>query len=220
MKRALVLCVLLLASSTAWAGPIFRWVDARGDLHLTDELTEVPEPYQSMYRARLREREEAEKRAREAAAQASTGAAPATPSVRPSMPPASGADDPGARPVSPAGGDARRTAGGDVTSGAMDAPPSPSEQEAARRSQWKELVGRWRLQLATSTDDLVRIDERLGSLQANAILAQTPEVQGEIADLQAERRQALSRVDAARRMLVVELPAKARRELVPPAWLQ
>ena len=38
--------------------PIFRWVDKKGDMHITDRLGDVPEPYRSLYAAKIRELEE------------------------------------------------------------------------------------------------------------------------------------------------------------------
>ena len=71
-RRALFLGVVLglfaaglpLAAQTM----IFKWIDRKGTLHLTDRLADVPEPYYSMYRARLREIEEQKTKAGQAGA--------------------------------------------------------------------------------------------------------------------------------------------------------
>ena len=40
---------------------LFYWVDKQGTVHATQNLDEVPEPYNAMYRARLKELEEEKK---------------------------------------------------------------------------------------------------------------------------------------------------------------
>ena len=45
MKKALFLLLLLLFVSSGYAGTIYRWVDGKGVLHLTDDYTLVPPQY-------------------------------------------------------------------------------------------------------------------------------------------------------------------------------
>ena len=52
------------------------------------------------------------------------------------------------------------------------------------------------------------------------MLRTTPKVQAEIKRYQAQVEQARGRVDKARKMLLEELPAKARKEGVSPKWLE
>src|SRR5262245_16388987 len=52
-----VAVVVAQGSMAAAGGYVFRWGDERGQLHLTDELGQVPEPYYSLYAAKLRELE-------------------------------------------------------------------------------------------------------------------------------------------------------------------
>ena len=46
---------LLAAKSIRAESPIFVWVDKGGNLHATDRLQDVPEPYFAMYTAQLKE---------------------------------------------------------------------------------------------------------------------------------------------------------------------
>jgi hypothetical protein len=162
-------------------GAIFRWVDRQGNLHLSDELADVPEPYRSMYEAQRREAAEAKKHA---------PPAPASPPPDPAVSP-------------------------------PELPPSPSiiDEEAARRQRWKEQVASWRAELAAATNALADVDARLDELAVNPLMAQTPLVAADIVQARQSRAAALSRLEKARRMLLTELPARARREGVPPAWL-
>lgn len=59
-RAALAVGLLLFAVSAAQASGnrIFKWVDGDGDIHMTDTLAEVPEPYRSMYRAELEKQKE------------------------------------------------------------------------------------------------------------------------------------------------------------------
>ncbi|MEO1172230.1 MAG: DUF4124 domain-containing protein [Myxococcota bacterium] len=52
-------CVLAFPDWAGAQGVIYRWVDAKGVVHFTDDIGQVPEPYASMYQARIREIEEA-----------------------------------------------------------------------------------------------------------------------------------------------------------------
>jgi hypothetical protein len=177
----------------------FHWVDAKGNLHVTDSLAEVPEPYQSLYQAKLRAAAEARERNGE-------GGAPA---VRPEAPRSAEGASP---PVQPEGGQTV----------APETPGAPSviDEEAARRQRWKELVAAWRADLEQSTAELSAAEEELGNAQMNPILRELPGARERIDAAQARRQQALERVTKARKMLLEELPARAKKELVPPAWLQ
>lgn len=57
--RVLIAALVLLGvAATARAqSVIYRWVDEQGVVHFTDDLSKVPEPYASMYQARIRELE-------------------------------------------------------------------------------------------------------------------------------------------------------------------
>ena len=82
-----VLAALWLAAllpRLAWAdGEIFSWVDDKGALHATDRLADVPEPYYSIYHARLLELEK-----KRAASPAADPDPPADASPEASPPPA------------------------------------------------------------------------------------------------------------------------------------
>lgn len=178
----LVAAGLAMGAPASAQGPIFQWVDARGNLHLSDELADVPEPYRSMYEARLREAAEARKRNGEAPA-ARAPVAPPPPSVE------------------------------------YDHEPSIIDQQAANRQRWKQEVATWRAELAAATAELAQADAQLGDLEMNPVLAQTPSVAADIVQARQARAAALARVERARRTLLTELPARARRDGVPPAWL-
>lgn len=181
MRAVVIACGLLVAGPALGEGIVFRWVDARGNLHLTDELADVPEPYYSAYRAQLRDREGARAR-------------------QPAQPPAQAASRASApTSAAPAG--------------------SVIEQEAERRRTWKALVAKWRQELTGATSELARLDEELGRLAANPLLRETGPTKARMTELEVARARAIARLEAARRMLVTELPARAKKEGVPPAWL-
>jgi len=166
-------------SARAQAPTVFRWIDKNGDLHVTDTLAEVPEPYHGMYAAKLRERQEQD-------------AAPAPPPAEATPAPAPAPEPTG---------------------------PSIIEQEAKRRREWKALVAFWRAELARATDELAQIDQDLGILNQNAVLRETPQVRAQINELEDRQREAKKRLEAARKMLLTDLPARAKKEGVPPGWL-
>ncbi len=55
--RGLVVALAFLgvAGAALAQSVIYRWVDRDGVVHFTDDLSKVPEPYASMYQARIRE---------------------------------------------------------------------------------------------------------------------------------------------------------------------
>ena len=87
MKYSLLAGMIVAAFSSAahsQANIIFHWIDSQGNLHATDRLQDVPEPYYGLYAAKLRALVERN-------AQNSQGPSPAAapspaPSVRPSNP--------------------------------------------------------------------------------------------------------------------------------------
>ncbi len=175
------MAVLLLAALLhleVGGGYVFRYVDKRGQLHFTDTLAEVPEPYHSLYQAKLRELEEKGEK---------PGAAPAPPDARPPRP--------------------------------EPEMPSAAAAEAERRASWKALVKHWRDELEVAMAELAVADEELGVARQNPILRETPAQREVIAQAEAKRQTALQRVEAARDMLQKKLPARAKAERVPPAWL-
>jgi len=166
---------------------VFKWIDARGTLHVTDRLADVPEPYYSMYRAKLRETEEQ---------RAKAGVAPRpAPSPPPTPPPVEG---------------------GTPESQVL----SPVELELKNRADWKALVARWRGELAQATAEVESIQTELDQASLNPILRETPEVKAQLADIEARRLAAMTRLEAAKKMLLVELPARAKKESVSPKWLE
>jgi hypothetical protein len=54
------LLVLTAVALPAQAAPIYKWVDERGDWHITDRLASVPEPFYSLFVAEERKRKAAE----------------------------------------------------------------------------------------------------------------------------------------------------------------
>jgi hypothetical protein len=74
MSVASLLMVVALLGANVPPGTVFRWFDKQGNLHVTDTLAEVPEPYYGLYAAKLRERDES--------------SAPGSPVVAPSPAPA------------------------------------------------------------------------------------------------------------------------------------
>ncbi len=159
---------------------LFYWVDKKGTVHATQNIDEVPEPFNAMYRARLKELEEEKKKQK---------AAPAQPEPRPQT--------------------------------QATAPPQPSivDKELARQKLWRGEVSRWRTELRVATEDLNRVQTELDQAGMNPLLRTTPQVQAQIGALEEQRDRAVRRVEIARKMLAEELPARAKRESVPPRWL-
>lgn len=57
MSWVVAVWLLALAPGARAEGPVFVWVDSAGAMHATDRLQSVPEPWFSMYAARLKELE-------------------------------------------------------------------------------------------------------------------------------------------------------------------
>ena len=191
----IVVATLLVTAGAAAAQPaptFFRWLDAKGNLHVTDRLSEVPEPYHAMYAARLKELE--------AQKQAGGKVAPAAATVKPATaePKASAAESKPARV------------------------PELSfvEQELARQQKWKALVVRWRTELEQATRQYETAQTRLNQARLNPILRTTPKARADIARFSGQLERAKGRVEQARMMLLETLPAQAKKESVPPKWLE
>jgi len=187
VRAILILVGVWLGATTALAqGMIFKWIDGGGNLHVTDRLGDVPEPYYAMYAARLKAL---------AAERAKKGESPATPPTTPTP---------------------------DVAPPPPDAQPQPSlvDQEIRRQQEWRGLVAKWRGELAAATNEVEAIQNELDAAQLNPILRETPSVKDQAAEIKHRRHAALEHLETARKMLLVELPARAHRENVPPRWLE
>ena len=185
-------------AAAAGEKPIFKWYDPDGNLHVTDRLGNVPEPYYSMYLAIEREKEAAGK------AQPNKGSPDAPVRVAPSAP-----KRPPSRKTVPA-----------APRGSTSSVPSTAGAEAARRAEWKALLEHWRRELQAATAELEAIDADIAAAKLNPLLRYTPPVQAKIAELEDERTQTVNRLNKARKMLLETLPERARREQVPPKWLE
>lgn len=121
---------------------------------------------------------------------------------------------------------------GEQPEAADDTQPSPSppprfpasktvtaEEVAAQRQAWRDLVKHYRRELGAATDALKQLDDEIEATHANPILRFTPAVQEKLAGLQSSRPLVQARVEAAQRMLIEELPRRARVEHVPLLWL-
>lgn len=162
---------------------MFYWADERGQMHITDRLDQVPEPYYSIYAERIKKMEAAN------TTKTPTGATPSqppTPSVGQNWPKM-----------------------GEV-----------SRAEIAKQQYWKSKVQNARAVLMTATDELRVIDEQIQQKHNNPLLAQTPEVAAELSVLEAKRQQIEQSVVSARKVLLVDIPQQAKKEGIPPKWLQ
>ena len=186
MWSLLIAVGLSLLATTALAQPtIFKWIDARGNLHATDRLSDVPEPYYGMYRAKLRALEE--ERAKQGNPQPARPAATPEPIVAPD-------------------------AGSSETA---DAPPSIVDLELKRREGWKALVLQWRGALSAATGEVESIQAELDEATLNPILLETPAVKARVVEISARRDQAMERLEKARKTLqVIQRQARAQRWLV------
>ena len=186
-RRMLSLSVVLGLLVTAWsalaATMFFKWIDAKGNLHVTDRLADVPEPYYAMYRAKVREIEERE--AKQGIAVPETTSAPVEriEAVRPSA-------------------------------------PSIVDLELQRQKDWRALVANWRGELTAATAEVESLQNELDDATLNPILRETPQAKDQIAEIADRHAVAMRRLEAARQMLLVDLPARARKDGVPPKWLE
>ena len=95
-----------------------------------------------------------------------------------------------------------------------------SRAEIAKQEYWKSKVQNARAVLMTATDELRVIDEQIQQKHNNPLLAQTPEVAAELSVLEAKRQQIEQSVVSARKVLLVDIPQQAKKEGIPPKWLQ
>ncbi|MEK7705611.1 MAG: hypothetical protein AAB426_11680 [Myxococcota bacterium] len=181
----LVWCAAHAAPARAQPALVFYWVDGRGDLHATDRLGDVPEPYYGMYVAKLAASEEARAK----------GGAP--PAVHPES-----------------------TAPLDASVPAPPSQPSIVEQTIAQREGWKKTVREWRQELERATTALRDATTALEQAELNPILRETSAQQQVIERARSEQQAALVGVEKARRMLLEDIPKRARAEHVPPKWLE
>jgi hypothetical protein len=185
MRWLLLSLVLILgAARMARADDVlFYWADKKGTVHATQNIDEVPEPYRSMYHARLKELEE-EKKKQQAAPQQAVQAPPTPP------PPAT----------------------------STTTIIHPADTEAARQKAWRAEIAKWRTELRLATENLQRIQTQLDQTNMNPVLRTTPQVQAQAAEIEEQRQKAITRVEIARKTLAEDLPARAKRESVPPRW--
>lgn len=190
------LLVLWVASQggIAVAGEIYTWMDANGDLHVTDRLNDVPEPYYSLYVAEENERRDSRE------LEGASAGEKAAPEHH-----VAGGPQASPKPV--------RRPGVAARSGSL------LVKDAVLKKRWSQLLAQWRTELRVATERLAAIDKEIAEARHNPILSQTPQIRQRVAALGDQRIAARARVDNARRMLIEELPERARREGVPPKWL-
>ncbi|OGQ85282.1 MAG: hypothetical protein A2289_10765 [Deltaproteobacteria bacterium RIFOXYA12_FULL_58_15] len=93
--------------------------------------------------------------------------------------------------------------------------PTGVDAEIARQKKWQNLVALWRQKLAAATAALEKADAELAQAGASPL---TP-VRAMAGQIEVRRSQILAEVDEARRMLVEDIPKRARKDNVPPKWL-
>ncbi len=197
--RRLLFCITI-GSGFLLAGPsmaqdtitIFRWVDNKGNLHVTDRLGDIPEPYHSMYTARIRELEERKKQGKAL-----------RPTPGDSTPRAASTEVPTS----------------EATSATRTKRKSIVDRELERRKKWIGLVAKWRRELTAATEQVRKIQRELDQVLLNPILRTLPKARQDAERHRRRREQALFRLEAARKMLLETLPARARKDNVPPKWL-
>jgi hypothetical protein len=94
----------------------------------------------------------------------------------------------------------------------------PADAEAARQKAWRAEIAKWRTELRLATENLQRIQAQLDQTNMNPVLRTTPQVQAQAAEIEEQRQKAIARVEIARKTLAEDLPARAKRESVPPRW--
>jgi len=179
-----LVAAILVLSTPAAAQRIFYWVDAKGDLHATQSLANVPEPYYSMYRKEVEAQKDKEKDAK------------TKPTKRP----------PARRPPPP-----RSSTKSQYT--------EQLRKHDADRKRWKDTVAIWRTRLATHTKRLQQLESEIGAIASNPLMAQTPHVKTKRQELDQELKAIRKKLEEARRMLLEDLPKRAKKEGVPAKWL-
>lgn len=197
MLLALAVAFTALPWGSARADQFYKWVDESGVFHITDRLSQVPEPYRSVYAAQARERKKREEEAAKA-----RGEAPASSSASKPKPKVAPPRRPGAS-----------TQGGRTTGGLL-------AREEAQRQKWQGLVQQWREALLRATREIEAIDAQIQEATRNPVLRYTAPVLAELQELERQRNRAEARLAEARRMLLEELPERARKEQVPHKWLE
>lgn len=182
----------LLPQGVRADAPLFVWADAQAHVHVTDRLSDVPEPYHSVYAARVAEMKKGK---------GATGQVTVIPAA-PAIPDSSG--------------HSRSTS---VEDRVADLSPLATA-EANRRSDWQRRVAQARSELTAATEHLADVEKTIQQTGMNPVLRLTPQVQATLANLEVDHAQAQSRVLDSRRMLLETLPQQAEREHVPAQWLQ
>lgn len=98
--------------------------------------------------------------------------------------------------------------------------PSIIDQEIKRRQAWRNLIQKWRDKLKAATLELKEIGAERDRLNFNPILRHTPMVKESLVPIEKKHAEALRRVEKAQKMLLETLPKRARKEGVPPKWLE
>jgi hypothetical protein len=106
-----------------------------------------------------------------------------------------------------------------VAASPASVPAVTGESEFLRRKMWRELMAKWRGELAVATAELQKIEQEAAEAGMNPVLRQTPQVQAQLDAIGSRRDAARTRVLKARAMLLEVLPKRARDERVPPQWL-
>lgn len=182
----------LLPEGVRADAPLFVWADAQAHVHVTDRLSDVPEPYHSVYVARIAEMKKGK-------------AAPGSVTVV------------AAAPAIPSPYDKGRH----VNSADRVAALSPlATEQANRRNEWQARIAKARSELTAATEQLAEVEKNIQQTGMNPVLRLTPQVQTALASLETEHARAQSRVLDSRRMLLETLPKQAEREHVPAQWLQ
>jgi hypothetical protein len=124
--------------------------------------------------------------------------------------------------------EAKRNAPSDAPPAIETVPESPrpevklrgtASQIEAQQKKWRQLVAEHRAALASATAALEAIDSEIEQAGANPVLRETPQARAKLAELAEKRAEQLTAVENARRMLLEDLPKQAKKEGVPPRWL-
>lgn len=189
---ALGIAAWLLPHGVRADAPLFVWADDHAHVHVTDRLSDVPEPYHSVYAAKVAELKK-------------NGKTPGTVTVVPAR--------------ATMAGPRRMDEQGDSQSRVAALSPQATE-EAARRAEWQGKMAQARSELTAATEHLAEVEKSIAETGMNPVLRMTPPVQAQLAALETDHAQAQARVLDSRRMLLETLPQQAQREHVPAQWLQ
>ncbi len=170
---------------------LLRWVDKAGVVHIADDITNVPEPYHSIYWQKLEEL-----KAKGKVVEDEKGRVTSTHQTENKRAPK--AYEPSSS-FSPA--PAKAATSGD-------------------KSYWQNLLKSAQQKLLNLTNNYARLGEEIGKLQSQGEMAFLPANRQKRADLEREKARTWQELQETKTYIERDLPEQARKAGVPPGWVR